>query len=88
MNLRELKKWLDTKSESELDKEIVVSDRMWADDERDVYPILRIGYQGTSTYRGYVLLVSSQEIIDLYDEMAQLKGENYRLKKELGGNDD
>ena len=70
MKLRELKEWVDTKDDVELDREIVVSDRMWAEDERDIYQIVKIGYQSSS---GYVMLVLSQQMIDILNEKDELK---------------
>ena len=64
MKLRDLKEWLDSKDDSELDEEIIVSDRMWATDERDIYQIVKIGYQMTDGFKGYVLLTLSQQFID------------------------
>ena len=81
MRLRDLKEWLDSKSESSLDEEIVVSDRMWADDERDIYPIVRIGLQATDTYKGYVLLVLSQQLIDVLNDKDELKKKIEEMSK-------
>ena len=73
MKLRELKEWLDTKDDFELDEEICVSDRMWANDEKDIYEIVQVGYQLTDGFGGFVLLVASKQLIDVLEKKSELE---------------
>ena len=81
MKLREIKEWIDTKDDSELDEDVFISDRMWASDERDIYEIIGIGHQSTDGFKGYVLLVMSKQLIDVLEEKDEL---NKKLEKISG----
>ena len=83
MKLRELKEWIDTKDDSELDENVCISDRMWAKDERDIYEIVRADYQLTDGFKGYVLLVMSKQLINVLEEKDEL---NKKLEK-ISGDD-
>ena len=72
MKLRDLKEWLDTKSEDDLDKDFGVAYHIFPERENISHPV-RIGYYGTEGFNGYLLMCMTDREMELCNQIDELK---------------
>lgn len=75
MKLRELKEWINSKDESEMDTEIAVATHMYPSKYSILHPTVIGWYSSADDYSGYLLMSVTHRELELLEKIEDLKKE-------------